>query len=109
MKKNEMKALIEKTAAEYGFETEQTTWGEMPQIKQTKESYVRIEIRDFWVGFDVETKTAQIGVEITCSVCRMGGAATPQELMAAAEEIRRAAELTEKLQGMSLEYTEEVE
>lgn len=108
MEKNEMKALIEKAAAEYGFETEQTTWSEMPQIKRTNESYVSIDIRDFWVGFDAETKTAKRAIEVNCSVCRMGGAATPQELMAAAEEIRRGAELTEKLQSMNLEYTEEV-
>ena len=109
MTKNEMKALIEKTAAEYGFETESVTWSEMPQIKRTTESYVSIDIRTFWTGFDFETKEATTSIDVTCSVCRMGGSATPDELLAAAEEIRRGAELTKKLQSMNLEYKEEVE
>lgn len=108
MTKNEIKDLIIKTAAEYGFETEETRWSTLPQIKKTTENYISFTINDSWLGFDFENKTALRAAEIRSSVCQMGGNPTPEDLLRAADEIRRGAELTAKLQSMNLEYTEEV-
>ena len=101
---NEMKELIRKTAAEYGFEAEDQKWSELPQIKRYPEDYISISIRDKWDGFNFQTKEATIKVEVSSSVCQMGGNPTPAELIAAAAQIKRGAELTAKLQGMNLEY-----
>ena len=105
---NEMKELIRNTAAEYGFETEDVRHSMLPQIKRDSDAYININIRDIWEDFDFEKKESTRTVEVTSSVCMMGGNPTPQELIVAADQIKRGAELTARLQSMSLAFTEQV-
>lgn len=106
---NEIKEIIETTAAEYGFETEDVQYSILPQIKKDRDAYIGITITYKWEDFDFEAKKSTRRVEVTSSVCRMGGNPTPEELIAAADQIRRGAELTKKLQSMDLKYTEKAE
>lgn len=102
----EIKEIIKTTAAVYGFETEEVRHSALPQIKRTSDAYISINIRDIWEDFNFDKKEATRRVEIRSSICQMGGSTTPEELIAAADEIRRGAELTKKLQDMNLTFTE---
>ena len=109
MTQNEIKDLIRSTAAEYGFETEDVRYSALPQIKKGRDAYINITINDSWEGFNFETKQSTRRATVTSCVCQMGGNPTPEELIAAADQIRRGAELTAKLQGMDLTYTEKIQ
>ena len=49
-----------------------------------------------------------MNIEVKASIFRMGGETTPDELLAAAEEIKRGAELARELQKMNLSYSEKL-
>lgn len=108
MKIAEIKKIIEKTAAEYGFTTKDVSWSVLPQIKREENDYVAILIQDKWDDFNFEKKEATRRVEVTVSICQMGGSPTPAELVIAADRIKRGAELTARLQSMDLSFTEQM-
>ena len=55
----------------------------------------------------LKKKVAAYTVDVKASVRKMGGNPTPEELLDAADQIRRGAELARNLQEMDLAYTEE--
>lgn len=108
MKITEIKEIIKSTAAEYGFKTKDVSWSVLPQIKREENDYVAIIIQDKWDDFNFEKKEATRRVEVTVSICQMGGSPTPAELLIAAGRIKRGAELTAKLQSMDLSFKEQI-
>ena len=55
----------------------------------------------------LKKRIAAYTVDVKVSIRKMGGNPTPEELLEAADQIRRGAELARNLQGMGLAYTEE--
>lgn len=105
MSKQEIAEVIERKAAEYGFEIERytTSWS----TRQTRESYVRIDIlekendeKSSW-----EDRKAWRDIKASGSICQMGGDETPEELLKAAEEIARGARFAAELNSLGLSYT----
>lgn len=103
----EVAEIIKETAEKHGFSTEWDTLKGFPDIVQEKEALAHIGV---WVPinyekYDKESGTAIYKPEIRTWICHMGGAKTPEELLEAAEQIRRVAELAEELRGLDLSYT----
>ena len=95
---NDVCEHIRETANNYGFEVEQSSFSRLPIIRSEELNFMLLERCDAnW-----EKRYATIHLEISASVRRMGGSPTVEELLKTAEEIKRGAELVQKLQSMSL-------
>lgn len=107
MTREEAVQTIKDTIRMNGFEPEMDErFSPMPFIKGMSDLYIDVSIRE---RIDVEhcdfqNKLAAYKVEVHSSVRRMGGNPTPDELLDAADQIRRGAELTKNLQQMELSY-----
>lgn len=106
MTKAEINEIIRDTARAYGFEAseEPSSFTGMTEIRSEELNFT------FTTGTtentDWEARFIEERIEVSASVRKMGGSPSPEELMKTAEEIRRGAELTAKLQSMDLTYTE---
>ena len=106
MTMQEVKDIITTKAASYGFKTEESSFSQLPQIERTPDSYIGFQIFAMtnYDKTDFEKNIYCVDVEIKASVCKMNSNATPEELLAAAEEIKRGALLVQELQSMNLSY-----
>lgn len=97
--------IVRETANNYGFEFLQTE----------RAAFIRdgIDWSKSWVNFtifedptwDLESGTITVAVRFAAATARMGGNQTVEDLLKAADTIRAAAKLIEKLNSMSLTYT----
>ena len=104
MTKKEIAEIIERKAAEYGFEIEENSLGW--NNKRMGQDYISIQIfqNNNLEKTDWEKRIGHIDIEACASVSRMGGNPTPEELLKAADEIARGAKFTAELQSMGLSY-----
>lgn len=104
MTRQEINNIIKEKAEAYGFEadTNRRIYG----IQQR--NYISIQFFETsdLERTDWEEKIGWMNIEVKASICRMGGETTPDELLAAAEEIKRGAELARELQKRNLSYSE---
>ena len=105
----EVKDIITTKATAYGFKTEEDSFSKLPQIERAADSYIGFQIFSMtnYDKTDFEKKIYCSDVEIKASVCKMNPNATPDELLKAADEIKRGALLAQELQSMNLSYTQE--
>ena len=110
MTMQEVKDIIIAKAAAYGFAAKEESFSTMPQIERATESYINIQFftETNYEKTDFGNGIYCLDVEVNASVCRMNPNATPEELLVAAEEIKRGALLTKELQEMRLSYIHEV-
>ena len=106
MTKTEAIKKIEGTITKYGFESYMDSHSQLPQIKEDLSISIYIREQIDFEACDFEKRVATFKIEISSSICRMGGNPKPEELFKAADEIRRGAELTEELQKMQIRYSE---
>lgn len=110
MTKNSVIEAIKNEIWMNGFQPEMDErFSQMPFLKDEDELYIAVSIReqlDFG-NCDFEKKIAAYKVEVKASIRKMGGNPTPEELLKAADQIRRGAELARNLQAMELAYMEE--
>lgn len=106
MTRQEINNIIKEKAEAYGFEvdTDRRVYG----VRQRNEDFIGIQIFEMsnLDKSDWENKIGWMDIEIKASICQMGGESTPEELMAAAEQIKRGAKLAKELQEMNLSYSE---
>ena len=102
MTKQEVHEIIKAKAMEYGFIVEETYWGLM--IREEAQT-VNFTISEDCDG-DWENRKMNVTLRIRASIATMGGAPSADDLLKAADTIRRAAELVKVLENESLTYTE---
>jgi hypothetical protein len=106
MTKAEINGIIRDTARAYGFEASDEP-GTVTGLTEIRSEELNFTIITFMTkNTDWEARFIEERIEVSASVSKMGGSPSPEELMKTAEEIRRGAELVEKLQSMDLTYTE---
>lgn len=96
MTKTEIFAKIKEAAEDY--ELNVTEYNGRMEIRGTWTNIIINEKMDF-ENFKRDEKEITAGFTADCSICRMGGNTTSDDLFAAAEEIRKAAALTESING----------
>lgn len=96
MTKAEIFAKIKEAAEDYGLAAAEYN-GRM-EIRGTWTNIFINEKMDFG-SFNREKKEMTASFTADCSICRMGGNTTPDDLFKAADEIRKAATLTEFING----------
>lgn len=96
MTKTEIFEKIKAAAEKKGLEAVEYN-GRM-EIKGTWTNTIIEEQMDFG-SFNREKKEVTASFTAACSICRMGGNTTPDDLFKAADEIQRAAALTESING----------
>lgn len=110
MTKNEVIEAIKNEIWMNGFQPEtDERFSPLPFLKGESDLYIAVSIRerlDFG-NCDFEKKVAAYTVDVKASIRKMGGNPTPEELLEAADQIRRGAELARNLQGMNISYTVE--
>lgn len=90
-----------------GFEPEMNErFSPLPFIKGMSDLYIDVSIRERvdLEHCDFQNRVAAYRIEVSSSVRKMGGNPTPEELLDAADQIRRGAELTMNLQKENLTY-----
>ena len=110
MKKQAVNAIIERTAVLYGFKAEPATGGIMQPVYEP-ENYIGFTVLPRMNFDESEVKDGKVvsavtEIEVKASIRGMGGDPTPDDLLKAADAIKRGAELAKELQGMKLRYTE---
>ena len=107
MRKQEVNTVITETAKKYGFETTVDMFG-IAKPECGRDSHIGFKFLPCLSVEDsnFETGDAVTHIEISASICSMGGSPSPAELLKAADEIERGARLVAELQSMNLRYTE---
>lgn len=101
----EVRTIISEAAARHGFKYVKE--GSYETIKTDWESYVSFRVCGYENReIDIETRTVTAEYKVTASVRKMGGEPTVEELLNAADEIKRAAELVAELDRIKLSYTQ---
>lgn len=107
MTREEAVQTIKDTIRMNGFTPEaDSRFSALPYLKNLDDLYIDVSIMERLDGAncDFENGIAAYRVEVHSSVRKMGGNPTPEELLDAADQIRRGAELTKNLQEMDLCY-----
>lgn len=110
MTKNEVIEAIKNEIWMNGFQPEtDERFSPLPFLKGEGDLYIAVSIRERldFANCDFEKKIAAYAVDVKASIRKMGGNPAPEELLEAADQIRRGAELARNLQEMKLAYTEE--
>ena len=107
MTKREAETVIRGIIEKHGFIPEDNMRNALPGVERTGESAVSFNIteRTDFTNCDTEHRTVKAWVEASASICRMGGSPSAEELLDAADQIRRGAELVAELQQMAITYT----
>ena len=105
MNRSDVMEIIRETSNNYGFEF----------LQNERTTIIRdgIDWSKSWVNFtifedptwDLESGTITTAVRFAAATARMGGNQTVEDLLKAANTIRAAAKLVEKLNSMNLIYT----
>ena len=107
MTKNDIISILKETAAKHGFTTEKSSWSCWPIITESETHYLNFAITDKYAeDTDWSKREVEIQIHIRASLASMGGNPTPEELIQAAEIIRKGALLVQELEAMNLSYTE---
>lgn len=96
MTRTEIFAKIKEAAEDYGLEAAE--YSGRIEIRGTWTDIIISEKMDFG-SFKRDAKEMTASFTADCSICRMGGNTTPDDLFKAADEIRKAATLTEFING----------
>ena len=107
----EIVATIKEAAKRHGFSTGENEGAALPIVIRECDAFARVSIwnQPDYEKSDFEKRMVVYKLDIRADICRMGGTDTPEELRAAAEQIRRTAELAKELREMELSYTEQME
>ena len=106
MTKQDVHETIKAKAAEYGFIAEESNWGiNGLVIREDGESTVNFLITEHCDG-DWENRKVNITLQVRASIATMGGNPSADELLKAADTIRRAAQLVKALDDENLTYQE---
>lgn len=107
MTKKEVESIITSKAAKHGFVFSENGVGWFAD--RTDLGYISIQITEVTNNEKTDWASHKILVDIKAhaSVCHMGGNPTPEELLAASDEIARGAKLVTDLQKMELSYSVE--
>ena len=102
MTKQEVHEIIKAKAAEHGFNAEETNWGINGLAIRDEDHTVNFTISEDWAW-----EERKVTLRIRASIATMGGNPSADDLLKAADTIKRAAELVKSLEAESLTYTEE--
>lgn len=107
MTKKQVESIITYKAAEYGFTISANGVGWFADRKDL--GYISIQLNEVTNNEKTDWTSHKNWVDIkaNASVCHMGGNPTPEELLAATDEIARGAKLVAELQMMELFYSVE--
>lgn len=105
MTKEAICKALEEIITQYGFTFTYTGFSWLPMVNQTSEDYAGITFRENW-DFDQENRSCTTTITCQGRVCRMGGNDTFDDLMRAADQIKRAAHLAQAVNDMKLAFTE---
>ena len=107
MTKQEVVNTIRAAAERHGFTTRDDAWISLAHIDGGR--YLNFCILDHAAkGTDWTAPEITITVEVSASIATMGGNPSADELLEAADTIRRGAELVKELDGMKLSYIEHI-
>ena len=107
MTKKEVQSIIAAKATGYGFKLEENGVGWFAE--RTDIGYISIRISEVTNDEKTDWEGRKVWTDIKASafVCHMGGTPTPQELLAAADEIARAARMVAEIQDMKFSFVTE--
>lgn len=102
----EVVEIIEETAEKQGFIVERNSEIGFPKIILADDAFAKINV---WASIDYTSIDLEKGVaiyepEILIETCRRFATYEPEEMLAAAEQMRRIAELAGELKRMNLFY-----
>lgn len=100
--------FIENEIRKNGFTPEiNDRFSPLPFVKGTSELYIDVSIREYFdfKNSDFEKGIEAYSVEVHASIRKMGGNPDFNELMEAADQIKRGAELAKRLQDADIRYT----
>ena len=105
MTKETIKATLEEIIIRHGFTFEYLNHTWLPVVRQTNEDYAGITFQEHW---DFNREEMSCTTTITCQsrVCQMGSNPSYMELVNAADQISRAAQLMLEVNTLALSYTE---
>ena len=107
MTKQEVVNTIRAAAERHGFTTKDDAWISLMHIDGGR--FINFCVRDRAAkGTDWTQPEITITVEVSASIATMGGDPSADELLEAADTIRRAAELVKELEAMNLSYTHRI-
>ena len=89
----------------YGFEVEQVSYSKFYEIRS---KYVNFTVLEDYSKSDWQNRIMRCSLTIKASISTMGGNPTVEELMKAGEDIRNAARLMEKINGMDIVIEERI-
>ena len=105
MTKEEIKTTMEDIITRYGFSFEYQSHTWLPVVPQNSDDYAGIIFTESW-DFDAEAKSCTTSISCQSRVCRMGSTPSVTELLEAADQISRAAQLMEEVNALGLLFTE---
>ena len=107
MTKETINRTLEEIITRHGFTFtyRQDNW--LPAVPQTSDDYASIVFFEEW-DFDAKTMTATSLITCHARVCRMGAAPGYDELMKAADQIQRSAQLMQEVNSLKLEYVQHI-
>ena len=105
MTKEAIKATLEEIITRYGFSFEYYSHTWLPVVTQSNDDYAGINFTESW-DFDCDAKTCTTTISCQSRVCRMGSTPSVTELLEAAKQIERAAQLMEEVNALGLTHTE---
>lgn len=100
--------FIENEIKRSGFTPEiNERFSPLPFVKGISELYIDVSIREHFdfKNSDIEKGIEAYSVEVHASVRKMGGNPDFNELLDAADQIKRGAELAKRLQDADIRYT----
>ena len=106
MTKQDVHEIFKAKAVEHGFTAEETNWGINGLAIRDEDHTVNFSISEDCKG-DWENRKMKVSLRIRASIATMGGNPSADDLLKAADTIKRAAELVKSLEAESLSYTEE--
>lgn len=108
MTKKEAANIIVETATRYGFKAEGNGPFGLPWIREDGTRYLNFNMLTKDIKFDNGNMAITYRVSYSASLASMGGNPTPDDLLQAADIIRRGAELLKELEAMNIVYVEKI-
>lgn len=106
MTRQEVINTIEAKATKYGFNFRKNNFATLGFEIVADEHVVNINLHEDW-ELKCEEKQVIHHIKVTASISQMGGNPTPQELLAQAKLIERAAKLYEDFENSDLFWVEQ--
>ena len=104
MTKEAICKTLEEIITRYGFTYTYSSFSTLPMVDQSSNDCAGILFREH-MDLDIEARTCTTSIIAEARVCRMGGSDSYDELLAAADQITRAAELMREVNALGLSHT----